>query len=160
MRKTVDRFIATLLAILLALMTLDVLYGVFTRYLLDNQSEWTDELSRYLMIWVSILGAAYVAGKSNHIAIDLFKRGRYPGRERNLQIFITSVVLVFVIVVFLIGGIRYAFLTFSLGQTSASLNIPVGYVYLILPVSGIFICFYKIHDLLRLVRNKTDSPWK
>ncbi|MCA6074091.1 TRAP transporter small permease [Fulvivirga sedimenti] len=160
MRKTVDRFIAILLAILLALMTLDILYGVFTRYVLANQSEWTDELARYLMIWISILGAAFVSGRGEHIAIDLFRRGRNPHRERRLQIFISGVVLIFVIVVFLIGGIRYAYLTFSLGQMSASLNIPVGYVYLVLPLSGIFICYYKIYDLLKLIGDKNQASWK
>ena len=40
----------------------------------SNPSSFTDELARYLMIWLGILGAAYVAGKNEHVAIDFFAK--------------------------------------------------------------------------------------
>ncbi len=57
--------------ILMAIMTVDVLWGVFTRYALGQQASWSEELARFLLIWIGILGAAYASGKNYHLAIDL-----------------------------------------------------------------------------------------
>jgi TRAP-type C4-dicarboxylate transport system permease small subunit len=53
-------------------MVINVLWQVFSRYFTDNPSSFTDELARYLMMWLGILGAAYVGGRNEHVAIDFF----------------------------------------------------------------------------------------
>ena len=55
-------------------MVINVLWQVFTRFFTATPSSFTDELARYLMIWLGILGAAYVAGKNEHVAIDFFAK--------------------------------------------------------------------------------------
>ena len=72
LRSQIDSVLEKALVFIMSLMVVNVLWQVFSRYLLANPSSFTDELARYLMIWVGVLGAAYVAGKGNHVAITYF----------------------------------------------------------------------------------------
>jgi TRAP-type C4-dicarboxylate transport system permease small subunit len=155
MKDRVDRILEWTMAVLLGAMVVDVFWGVITRYLLESQSSWTDELARFLLVWLSILGAAYASGKRLHIAIDLIPP-KWDRKWRNhLDIATQIIVLLFTIAVFLIGGTRYVYISFALGQTSPALQLPIGFVYMVLPISGIFILYYKIQEIAMLLKNKT-----
>ncbi|WP_369413831.1 TRAP transporter small permease [Abyssalbus ytuae] len=149
MKIKVDKFLEWALAVLLAFMVLDVLWGVFTRYVAGNQSSWTDELARFLLIWVGVLGAAYASGKNIHIAIDILPNYLNKKNQKKLQYFIDSIIILFVLSVFVIGGLRYVYISLSLGQTSPALRLPMGVVYLIFPLSGILIVYYKINHFFQ-----------
>ena len=153
MKRHMDIFLEWVLVILLCMMVLDVFWGVFTRYILENQSSWTDELARFLLIWLSILGAAYASGKNLHIAIDLLPQYLSERNKKILDIVINSIILLFVISVFLVGGLRYLYISFALGQTSPALDLPIGFVYMVLPIAGLFIAYYKMDDLLTTIKN-------
>ncbi|MEJ2112931.1 MAG: TRAP transporter small permease subunit, partial [Flavobacteriaceae bacterium] len=86
-KPKIDSLLGWTLSILLAIMVIDVLWGVFTRYVMAEQSSWTDELARFLMIWVGILGAAYASGQNKHIAIDLLPMYLNPVNREKLRIF-------------------------------------------------------------------------
>lgn len=156
MRQNINKFLEWTLAILLGIMVLDVFWGVLTRYVMGSQSSWTDELARYLMIWVSILGSAYAAGKNFHIAIDLLPKYLNDKNKKRLDIFIILIIVLFVIAVFMVGGLRYMYISFALGQSSPALHVPIGLVYMVLPISGLFIIYYKVEDLYNIVR-KTEK---
>jgi TRAP-type C4-dicarboxylate transport system permease small subunit len=131
----------------MSLMVINVLWQVFSRYILANPSSFTDELARYLMIWLGVLGAAYVAGKGNHVAITYFSEKFSPKNYRKVRVFIHLTILVFALLGMLIGGSRLVYITLVLGQLSPALKIPLGLVYLVIPISGALIIFYKILDL-------------
>ena len=71
MKLKIEKLLEWVLAVVLIVMVLDVLWGVFTRYVIGHQSSWTDELARFLLIWLGVLGSAYASGRDMHIAIDL-----------------------------------------------------------------------------------------
>ena len=146
MKSKLDNFLGWMLAIILGAMVVDVTWGVFTRYAMGYQSSWTDELARFLMIWIGILGAAFASGKDMHIAIDLLPQYLNEKNNKRLNIFITTIIVLFVLVVFIIGGLRYVYISFTLGQTSAALKLPMGIVYSIFPISGIIIIYYRIYN--------------
>ena len=152
MKDRVDNFLEWTLAFLLGIMVLDVFWGVITRYLLESQSSWTDELARFLLVWLSIMGAAYASGKRLHIAIDLLPKSLNQKQQNYLDLLIHLIVLHFTVAVFLVGGIRYVYISFALGQTSPALQIPIGFVYLALPISGAFILYYKLYELSTLLK--------
>ncbi len=147
--QRLNRFLSLFLAFLMALMTLDVLWGVFTRYVAGSQASWTEELARFLLIWIGLLGAAYAAGQRMHLAIDLLPRRLDARGRRRLQVLINVLVILFAATVMVVGGFRYVYLTLTLGQTSPALQIPMGYVYLIVPVSGLLVILYKVVELLQ-----------
>ena len=72
MRKIIDKGLELSLIFLMAFLVVDVLWQVLSRYILVSPSSVTDELAGYLLIWVGLLGAAYVSGKNEHLAIYCF----------------------------------------------------------------------------------------
>lgn len=157
MKATIDKYLGGFLVLLMAVMTVDVLWGVFTRYVLSSQASWSEELARYLMIWIGILGAAYASGQRMHLAIDLLKPKLSLDRARMVNFIIAGFVIFFAITVMLIGGGRLMFVTQKLGQMSPALNIPKFWIYLVIPLSGIFILIYQFMHLRELVADKSPS---
>ena len=142
-----DRVIEKLLITIFGLMVINVIWQVITRYFSENPSSFTDELSRYLMIWLGILGAAYVTGKNEHVSIDFLIKKISGQKRKILTLFITLSIICFAIIALVIGGGRLVYITLILQQYSPSLKIPLALVYSILPISGILIIFYKITEI-------------
>ena len=154
MRKKLDQILAHSLSALLGLMVLNVLWQIASRYLLNDPSAFTDELSRYLLIWVGLLGAAYASGKGMHVAIELLERALNEKQKHIQNLVIKCIVIIFSLLVLIVGGLRLVLISFQLGQTSSAMQIPLGYVYLALPLSGILIVYYSFSDLLNLINKK------
>ena len=133
---------------LLGVMVLNVSWQVFSRYVLANPSSFTDELARYLMIWLGVLGTAYVSGKRLHVAIDILHSQLSLSSQKTMQKVIFSIVILATFLIFIIGGSRLVYLSYLLGQKSAALQIPLYLVYVCIPLSGACIIFYKINDLI------------
>jgi TRAP-type C4-dicarboxylate transport system permease small subunit len=148
MKDRLNKLLEWVVVVLLSVMLFSVLWGVFTRYFFADQSSWTDELARFMLIWVSILGAAYISGKNAHIAIDLISASMSLKARLRMEILTGMIISLFVLAIFLVGGARYIYISFKLGQTSAALEIPMGYVYLVLPIAGIIIIYFKILGIL------------
>jgi len=156
MRERIDKVVGGFLVFLMGLMTVDVLWGVFTRYAMSNQASWSEELARFLLIWIGILGAAYASGQRMHLSIDLLKPKLKPAGQKRLSIIIHLLVLIFAISILLIGGMRLIYVTQTLGQTSAALRFPMAAVYAVVPIAGVLICYYKLHDII-LLRADNES---
>lgn len=146
MRNSLNKYVGYFLAFLMAVMTLDVLWGVFTRYVMGSQSPWTEELARFLLIWIGLLGAAYVAGQNKHLAIDILPGSLEGARQKRLQWVIRLVIVGFAASVLVAGGARLVYITNKLGQYSAALQVPLYLVYSVVPFSGLLIIFYKLAE--------------
>lgn len=147
LRSQIDSVLEKALVLIMSLMVVNVLWQVFSRYLLANPSSFTDELARYLMIWVGVLGAAYVAGKGNHVAITYFSEKFSVSNFKRVKLLINLFIMGFAFLGMFIGGLRLVYITLILEQLSPSLKIPLGVVYAVIPLSGILIIFYKVLDL-------------
>ncbi len=148
MREKIDYYLGRFLALLMAVMTLDVLWGVFTRYALGQQASWSEELARFLLIWIGILGSAYASGKNMHLAIDLVSPKLEQPSKVKLESLIRILILLFAFTVLIIGGFRLIYITQVLGQTSPALQVPMTTVYAVIPLSGLLIIYYKLHDFV------------
>ncbi len=148
LRKSVNRSLEKILIFLMGILVLDVLWQVFSRYIMSSPSSFTDEMAGFLLIWVGLLGAAYVSGRNEHLAIDLFIQKSNPNRQKWLHRLISLLIIFFAVTVLIIGGSWLAYTRFALHVRSAALNLPLGYVYLVLPLSGFLILFFSVSDLL------------
>ena len=137
----------------MSILVIDVLWQVASRYVMNSPSNYTDELAGYLLIWVGVLGAAYVAGRREHLAIDLLIRRSGPKRKFRLEMTVSALIILFAITVFIVGGTWLAYTRFYLSVKSSALGIPLGFVYLVLPLSGILIAYFDIDNMIHLVRN-------
>lgn len=145
MKKAKHQVDRTLEAVLITLMAADVvtvLWQVFTRFILRDPSSFTEELARFLLIWVGLLGAGYAAGQKLHLAVDVVLQSLSPRRRHQAGLLIQTLVFLFALAVMVIGGIRLVSVTLRLHQISAALRVKLGYVYLVLPLSGLLLMFY------------------
>ena len=143
-RIKVNKIIERFLVLILVGMVLNVIWQVFTRFFTSSPSAFTNELARYLMIWLGILGAAYISGKQEHVAIDFFVKKLNNSVRRFIDRFVLFSILSFAFFVMIIGGFNLVYITLKLEQYSPSLQIPLALVYSIIPISGLLIIFYKV----------------
>ncbi|WP_034886289.1 TRAP transporter small permease [Gillisia sp. JM1] len=148
MKKKLDKILGSFLVFLLVLMVIAVLWQVFSRYVLNSPSSFTEELARYLFIWIGILGAAYAAGQQTHLAIDILPPKLDPVNRVRLRIGINTLIILFCATVLVVGGGNLVYVNYELGQSSAALNLPLSYVYSIVPVSGLLVIFYKLNEII------------
>jgi TRAP-type C4-dicarboxylate transport system permease small subunit len=156
LRRLLDRILGGAIALLMAVMVLNVLWQVFTRFIINDPSSFTEEAARYLMIWVGLLGAAFAFGQKAHLALDLITARLTGARKRASEIFIQATVLFFALAVMVGGGVRLVWIQLALGQVSIALGVKLGYVYLVVPLSGGFIALYSILSLLDLMRTRNE----
>lgn len=157
LRNRIDSLLEKFLVIIMGILVLDVLWQVASRYILSSPSSFTDELAGFLLIWVSIFGATYVAGKKEHLAIDLLVQKSGPSRRKFLEIFIGLCIIMFSLFVLVIGGSWLVYTRFALEVKSAALEIPLGYVYMVLPVSGLLIMFFTADNTLNFLKEHKQN---
>ena len=125
-----------------ALMTVIGTYQIVTRYFFNRPSTVSEELLTYSFTWMSLLASAYVFGKRDHMRMGfLADKFTGPGR-RYLEAAIDLLTFAFAGVVMVYGGISITKLTMI--QTTASLRVPMGYIYVIVPVTGVLIMLFSL----------------
>lgn len=150
LRQKIDKILAYMLIVIMGVMVINVLWQVFTRFIVGTPSSFTDELARYLMIWLGILGAAYVSGRNMHVAIDVLPLRASTKTQKKLKLIVYSLIIVFAFFAMVIGGLRLVYITYILDQYSPALQMPLAAVYFAIPLSGALIIYYKISDILNI----------
>jgi len=142
--KILDAVLSRALILLMVCLVGAVLWQVISRYVFASPSSWTEELARFLLIWISLLGASYAFRSGMHLALDVLPRKLEGMSAVWLKNFTIVLVVVFSVSVLIIGGGSLVQLTWELKQYSAVMGLPMAYVYSVIPVSGLLICFYAI----------------
>src|SRR5699024_7603351 len=132
--KFVDKLLLSATIILFSILIVVTTWQDSSQYILHNPSTITEEFIRYGLVWLSMLAAAYAVGTRSHIAISLLSDQLNNAQKIVLDIFIQFGFLLFAIIIMFYGGIRAVSITMA--QISPSLSLPMGVVYLALPVSG------------------------
>lgn len=135
MLKLIDEhFEEAIIVALISAMSLLVGAQVFMRYVMSASLSWSEELSRYLFIWLTYLGVAFAVRRDAHIRVTMLVSVFSPGWQVAARILTHAIFAGFAAFVMYQGWFMVE-RTFRFGQTSASLGIPMGYVYLA-PVTG------------------------
>ncbi|MDX8000167.1 TRAP transporter small permease [Xenorhabdus sp. Reich] len=135
-----------------------VLWQVISRYVLSVPSTVTDELARYLFMWVAMIGAAYTTGQHRHLAIDLLMLKLTGIKKSVVGLIIQVAIIAFAAIVLIYGGCVLASSTLASGQITPSLGWQMGYIYLCLPVSGAFMIFYALVDVISIIQHFSGQP--
>jgi TRAP-type C4-dicarboxylate transport system permease small subunit len=147
-RVVLCRVLELVLIVTVGILVLDVLWGVFTRYAIGEQAKWTEELARFLLIWVSLLGGAVAFGEKAHLGVDYFV-GKFDDTSRKfITVFGQLIVLFFAVSIFIVGGVRVVAETLMIGQTTPALGLDMGHVYLAIPIAGVFIILFTVEQIL------------
>ncbi len=145
--RYLDAVLRLFMSLLMALLVFAVTWQILSRYLLSAPSSWTEELARFVLIWIGILGAAYAYRVKMHLGIDLFTR-QLQGKKLFFKDCLTAAVIgLFALIVMVFGGSRLVVMTWELQQISPALGIPMAWVYAVLPASGILMTIYALANV-------------
>lgn len=148
----VTKILSVVLICMMAAMVLVVTWQVFTRFILKAPSSFTEELAGFLLIWIGLLGASYAYFVKAHLGIDVLT-GKLSGVKRKIsEVLVAGIVFLFALYVLVIGGWGLVDLTFTLKQISPVMGIPMGYVYLVLPVTGVLFMYYSVCFIVETIK--------
>ncbi|OFK66376.1 hypothetical protein HMPREF3056_02735 [Corynebacterium sp. HMSC056F09] len=132
----VDEYIG---AGILGIMTILLFVQVFSRFILQNSLSWSEELSRYMFIWMNFLLLGIVTLRGEHIAIDVLT-SKLKGGVKKIAMQFVIIACFIVNIILLVFAIQIATTLFQLGQTSAALQLPMWVVYSALPFGLVLCC--------------------
>ncbi len=145
--------------VLISLMSIDILLGVFFRYMLVKPLPWSEDLGRYLMVWIALFGVGVVMQNKAHVAVTIFVEGM-PPRVR-LALFLISKILVLGFGLTM-GYLGIQLLLTMMTQISPTLHIPMQWVYLGFPFYGFFLMVSTLDQILEDIKQfrnlSTSSP--
>lgn len=142
----------------MSVIVIDVTWQIVTRFILRDPSSYTEELAGFLLIWIGLLGASYALHTKAHLGIDILTSKMTGVRRQSAEIFIHLIVLFFALFILVIGGVKLVILTFTLEQISAAMGIPMGYVYLVLPITGTLMIYYSLIFIFTTWRQPPTDP--
>jgi TRAP-type C4-dicarboxylate transport system permease small subunit len=131
----IEKVIVILAYVLVSLMVINTTTGVFCRFVLNNALSWTDELGRYMMIWVGFFGCYLAARDNSHVGIQMFVALFKPGVRKVLHLIARLVVIAFLVIILTKSGEQLTLLGI---QKSSALEIPMAIPYSAVTV-GIFL---------------------
>jgi len=154
----INKIVEYVLIFIFGLLVIDVLWQVVSRYVLGKSFSFTEEFARFALIWLTILGAAYLNGKREHLSIDIFLKNLSPQKLKRRTQSIELLIFFFALIVMVIGGGNLVYTTLYLGQVSPAMNISLGHVYAIVPMSGLIIMFFSVYHFTTIGKQKTITP--
>jgi len=140
-----NNFTSKLIFILVILLLILSLLQVFFRYILNFSISWTEELSRYIFIWMVFLSGFFTVQEKLNIRLDIIINLFTSSHRKWLNICIDIFTAMFLLSIF-IFGVKYSI--FSMEQRTPALNIPKGYIYMALPI-GSLLMFISIIRILK-----------
>ncbi|MBU3113948.1 TRAP transporter small permease [Clostridium lacusfryxellense] len=154
-RKYTDKVIEYICISFIAIMTTLVTWQVITRYFFKSPNAYTEQICKYMFIWLVLLASAYVFGKKEHMSI-VFLREKFTGRAAvKVNIIIELIVIIFAIGVLVVGGFNNTLLT--MGQSDSVLPITIGMIYMMLPISGLLTVMYSICNIMDILNGKLEE---
>jgi len=147
------RFNQVLIGVMLVIMFIFVFTNVVTRYLLGFSIATAEEISTFLMIWVTYLGAGLALREGSLASIDLFQDRLSESLRRRLRAFL-GVVMVLFFLILVYFGVRFCILGWS--QETFATQIPRGIPYLVIPLGALL---FALH-LILMFRRWLERRWE
>ena len=174
-RIALCRLLEAALILAVLVLVLDVLWGTITRwcgtfvawlssehavevwaFLPRGQNEYSEEIARFLLIWISLLGGAVAFGEKAHLGVDYFVGKFDAAAQKFIAIFGQIVILIFAVLIFIVGG--SSIVMNNMQQLAPALGprigLQMGHVYLALPIAGVFMIIFTVERILELVLSK------
>ncbi len=154
-KSVLTKFLSIVSIILFAVLVCVTVWQVFSRQILNDPSTWSEELSKILFVWLSFAGSAFLFGERGHIAVDFLARKLPEGLQRALQSFVQIAILIFAVVAMIWGG--YLAASIAWNQDLTALPLTIGWVYVIIPIAGVFIAIFAVIDLIAVATGKETA---
>jgi len=140
-------------SIFLAMLFMTI-WQIFSRFILNSPSSFTEEALRFSMIWLVILGSSYATLNDLHFGMTLVSNSLQGMKAKVIKLFTLGVTLAFNIGVFIIGG--YITANNNMTQTSPILDLSIGMVYMVFVISGVLSAIILVFKMIETILNKVD----
>jgi TRAP-type C4-dicarboxylate transport system permease small subunit len=140
--------------VLLAVISADLLLGVFSRYVLERTFVWYDEVARACFIWLVFLGAAAAVKRGAHFGLHMVVDAMPPHLKRAALLLTPLTVIVFSAVLVVQG---WDLMLHGATQTTAVMAMPVSWIYAAMPVGGALMILYSLPVAWRTWRGIRDG---
>ena len=148
---TIDRIARVILAIMLSVMIVVVLFGVVNRFLLKLPVSWTEEVSRFLMIWICMLGSTIAVKNGSHVAV-LYFISKFREESRQKIAFINHLLIIAFLIIPSLYGLKLCIS--QAGQLSPALRISMFYPFLSVPFGCIIMILHELALLKQMFRRE------
>lgn len=152
LKRGIERLLLAFVSLMLSIMTCLMLWQVVTRYLLARPALFTEETLRFMMIWMALLGTAYCFGVRRHLSLELLPTICPRPVQKLLMVVNGLIGIGFAIGVMLIGGWGAA--SSAMTQLSPVMQLPMGLVYLAVPVSAVLIVILQALDIVLVLTGR------
>jgi TRAP-type C4-dicarboxylate transport system permease small subunit len=125
----------------IAIMTLSVFYGVICRYIFRSAPFWTEEIARFMMVWVALIGASVAFRKREHVGLDFIVKLIFPGKSRKWVVIFNDLMTLIFFGFAIYFGFKFAAQGYRIVSPATGMKMFVPYVGI--PVGCIF-CFLQI----------------
>ncbi len=150
--ELMDRVVNWFLALLMAGMVVVIAMQVWYRFVFNDPLSWSEEVGRYLFVWISFMGAAAGVRYQVHLGIDLMDKLLSPAAYRIVVIVVNLIIQVFLLVVIYWGFKILGVIQF---QESPSMNISMRYPYMAIPVGGLFMLINSLRVMAAAFQHRT-----
>ena len=154
-RNGITRILNGLAGISFIAMVLLTCWQVFTRYVLQNPSTWSEELVGYLFAWMSLLGASLVTCERGHMNIPIIVERFSEPIQKLLNCLGEVIAFLFSAIILVFGGAQIT--TLAMGQMTSSLGVPIGIFYIVLPLCGVLNMIYTVLNIIDIVQGRTEE---
>lgn len=149
-----SKTLAVVSIIFFAAMVCVTVWQVFSRQVLGDPSTWSQEMAQLLFVWLTFLGGTFLFAERGHIAVDFLARRLPITGQRYAQAFVQLMVLCFALVAMVWGGIVAA--SNAWDQNLTALPFTIGWVYIVIPISGVLIALFAATDLVGVLTGKVE----
>ena len=149
-RKATESALVLLFAVLVGVVFLQVV----ARYAFNQPPAWSEELARFLQVWLILLASPLCIRKGSHLAVGYLGHKLSPRGRRYLDILIGALIAFYLAVV-VVYGIRL--MVVGRFQVSPAMGIPMSFVYAVLPVSGVLMFLEAAAGTWRRIRDREEA---
>lgn len=149
--KYLNKTVELILSVLVCGMVLGCVWQVVTRFILHDPSKYTEELLRYMLIWVTFMGVPYAYGQDRHLAINIFMNKNTKKNDALVKLFVDVFVVALCVLVMIVGGIMVT--GNAAGQLSAAMQLPMEVYYVCVPISGCLMVIYGIDKIVKHIKD-------
>ena len=153
-RKVIDNGLEWICILLLAVITVDLLLGVFSRYVLGRTFVWYDEVARACFMWLVFIGAAVAVRKSAHFGLHILVDALPPRVKRVVLLATPLTIIVFSLTLAWLG---WDLMRHGATQTTAVMGMPISWIYASMPVGGVLMAFYALLLLIAKPGEETSA---
>ncbi len=157
MWKFIDNFEEYFCVWTMAIMTILVFIQVIMRYVFSNSLSWSEELARYIFLWLSWIGASYAVKEHSHFRVEMFANMIKGDARRYFEIFILVVWFLFSFALTWLGTDLVLFLIDS-GQKSSAMEIPMSWPYAAVPVGCFMMCLRLLVEIYKIWKGEPFEP--